>query len=44
MMGRSKDPRGECFDPVDHQVATDGVDEIEGVLGSGKLGIGDRLG
>jgi hypothetical protein len=24
----SKDPRSEGFDPVDHQGATDGVDEI----------------
>jgi hypothetical protein len=34
----------KCLDPVDHQVTTDGVDEIERVLGSGELGIGDRLG
>ena len=37
-------PCGECLDAVDHLLKADGVEQVEGVLGGGQLGVDDRAG
>jgi hypothetical protein len=38
------DPGGEGFDGVDDQLEAEGTEQVEGVLGAGKLGVDDRIG